>query len=446
MIWLRKEVKECVDYFKNHKGFHRFLCGLRDKYVSLSRVGGIVKLTNLSQEEKEDLQGLFPKIKEKNGTVVLSAEAFQKALLQTKYAEISLEMLLQGYFNETLESRRERMEREEQEWNQYLDNMQEPYQGTFSGKWLEKVRNEESYSSMYSFIKQHYRVDKEQLALELNVVLRGANQFPVLEGKEKSLPIFAAEISGSPHYFDEGTRANRLLYYCMEEYVHAHGIEMGGWYEDEKTYQVERRNEMYYLVGLTKDDISNRSVVYGVHLRKRSGTLHAGIEAFIEEGEPVTVMLCQMHEIKEVYSEMKKIYVFENPSVFSAFIQMVEKKNISAMCTNGQLSLTSLLLLDGLVESGGCIYYAGDFDPEGLQIGDRLKQRYGEQLILWHYGADDYEICKSSVDLNQRRLNKLKGIRSKELELMVKLLEEEKLAGYQERLIEEYVRDVVNPL
>lgn len=30
-------------------------------------------------------------------------------------------------------------------------------------------------------------------------------------------------------------------------------------------------------------------------------------------------------------------------------------------------------------------WYAGDFDPEGLLIAQKLKLRYGERLNLWMY-------------------------------------------------------------
>ena len=435
------KLEECICYLKSHKGFHQLLCGMREKYISLSRVGGTIKLVNLTQEEKADLLGFFPKLREKNKIITISAEEFQHALAETKFSEISVEMILEAYFGESLESKQEQKKREELEWNQYLDKVQAPYQDTFSGNWMQKIRKIGSTSSAYVLLKQHYNEDKEQFAYILDAVLQSANQFPVFFGSEKALALFAADITGSPHFFDEGTKANRLLVYLMEEYVALQGSDISGWYE-EKVYEVERKNELYYQVGLTKDDISNRSVIYGVHLRKSSGTLHAGIEGFLKEKEPVTVMLHQMHKIKEVFSDTKEIYVFENPSVFSAFLEMTKTIHISAMCTNGQLSLTSLLLLDQFVQSGGTIFYAGDFDPEGLQIADKLKIRYKEHFVLWHYNEEDYRRSKSSVEFNQRRLQKLKGIQSKELEVMKEILLEEKKAGYQERLMDVYVKEI----
>lgn len=36
------------------------------------------------------------------------------------------------------------------------------------------------------------------------------------------------------------------------------------------------------------------------------------------------------------------------------------------------------------------LYYSGDYDPEGLGIAQRLKDRYKDRLILWEYKPEYY--------------------------------------------------------
>ena len=43
---------------------------------------------------------------------------------------------------------------------------------------------------------------------------------------------------------------------------------------------------------------------------------------------------------------------------------------------NGQPRLSSLLLLDLFAKAKMEVWYAGDFDPEGLLIAQKLKQYY----------------------------------------------------------------------
>lgn len=54
-------------------------------------------------------------------------------------------------------------------------------------------------------------------------------------------------------------------------------------------------------------------------------------------------------------------------------------------------------------------WYAGDFDPEGLLIAQRLKLRYKKQLELWKYHVDLYEKYLSEVELSDRRIKKCNG-------------------------------------
>ncbi len=62
------------------------------------------------------------------------------------------------------------------------------------------------------------------------------------------------------------------------------------------------------------------------------------------------------------------------------------------ICTSGQLREASWQLLDLLAASGCSLYYAGDFDPEGLAIADRLWQTYGDRFHLWHMTLQDYQM------------------------------------------------------
>ena len=67
---------------------------------------------------------------------------------------------------------------------------------------------------------------------------------------------------------------------------------------------------------------------------------------------------------------MPAVYVMENPAVFSAILDANDNSRLPPLvCTSGPLSVAALLLLDELVAAGGILYYSGDFDPEGLQIG-----------------------------------------------------------------------------
>ena len=145
---------------------------------------------------------------------------------------------------------------------------------------------------------------------------------------------------------------------------------------------------------------------------KRDGSLHRGIEGFFLEKEPMRLTLHTMGSIEVIRAQRKQVYVVENPAVFS--VLTARYPECAAVCINGQPRLAALLLLDSLKGSHR-FFYAGDFDPEGILIAQRLKERYGESLHLWKYDKKWYLQFLSEVELNPRRLKKLEQVYIDEL-------------------------------
>ena len=94
---------------------------------------------------------------------------------------------------------------------------------------------------------------------------------------------------------------------------------------------------------------------------------------------------------------------------------------------------------------GKFTYYNGDFDPEGLLIAQKLKDKY-DDLISSCYDAGDYEACISSNKISNQSLKKLNNIHSDELLEMKELLFEKKQAAYQENNKENIIKYVKNIL
>lgn len=84
------------------------------------------------------------------------------------------------------------------------------------------------------------------------------------------------------------------------------------------------------------------------------------------------------------------------------------------------------------------IYYAGDFDPEGLQIADKLKDLYKDKVEFMLYDEKYYEKIISDKELDLKRIGKLKSIKDKDLKDISNYLIKYKKAAYQELLIDEY--------
>ena len=113
------------------------------------------------------------------------------------------------------------------------------------------------------------------------------------------------------------------------------------------------------------------------------------------------------------------------------------------VCTSGQLKEGSWQLLDLLSQTGCQFYYAGDFDPEGLSIADRLWKEYGTRVHFWHMEPQDYRRAISEKEIaGENRLRQLEQIECPALRPTAQAVLQEKRAGYQEALAEQYLEDL----
>ena len=99
--------------------------------------------------------------------------------------------------------------------------------------------------------------------------------------------------------------------------------------------------------------------------------------------------------------------------------------------------LMGLMVLELLAKSGTKVYYAGDLDPEGILIAQKLSRYYKGEFHYWHMETADYEKCRSEEVISPKRMKILERITDGRLKPVVDRIEEYGPAGYQEMLVEE---------
>ncbi|MEG0995110.1 MAG: DUF2399 domain-containing protein, partial [Bacilli bacterium] len=75
------------------------------------------------------------------------------------------------------------------------------------------------------------------------------------------------------------------------------------------------------------------------------------------------------------------VFIFENPSILNALLQL--NVDASVIITSGNPNFVIYEIIEKLILSGNHLYYNGDFDPEGLLIAYKLKEKYYDQLTLF---------------------------------------------------------------
>ena len=96
-----------------------------------------------------------------------------------------------------------------------------------------------------------------------------------------------------------------------------------------------------------------------------------------------------------------------------------------------------------LAGSGCRIRYSGDFDPEGIQIADRLVLR-NKNIRPWRMSPEDYNSIEKSETINEKRLKMLENISDSELKNTAGLILSSKKSAYQELLTETLRKDILS--
>ena len=418
--------KECLEYFNQSPVWKKVLKGFRDKNSSYGRFGGKVVLKNLKFQDIEELEGFFGKSFHGQKSVTVSAEKFRQALEASRYKDITPEYLLENFFGEPLLGKQEQKllrEREkEKTWQKFLKD----YKGTEIEKAVELLRK---------IVKDS---DSQELAEWDRALRLGAemyNHLPYRQSDKLYLAVFAAMLTGNPHAFDNGTTAGNFLYQIIQMDLEIREIKI----ESSEIFPAYKRQKSYLLAGIMLDDISNYAMLYQVQAVKKDGNLHKGMEGFASERHIVQVPLAVIAEWESLHCTQEEIYIVENPSVFAVLCGKEKAGNTrrAYMCMNGQPRLAGLMVLDLFAKSGIRVYYAGDLDPEGILIAQKLSQYYKGEFHYWHMETADYEKCRSEEVISPKRMKILERITDERLKSVVDRIEEYGTAGYQEMLVEE---------
>ncbi|MGG3843492.1 TIGR02679 family protein [Anoxybacillus kestanbolensis] len=404
-------VEEAVQFFRGECSFHRLFCEMKKKYESLGRIGGTISVSSFSAEEKEAIASFFGKEMSR-----VSLAAFEQQLANTRFAGISLVELLSCYFGEPLVTKKEQQQEIEREKEAYFTRLMNTYRA--QRDWLMAVEKQR-------FVQLAYQQNHHALEAALSAVCRALEQLPSTYVR---LPVFAQKVANDPHMFDLHTLAGKLLLSALEFYTDT----------EYDLSAVEDVNELLQSYRLLREDVLNFVTCAGVMAETEKGR-HPVFAAACATNTALNVPLREVMPLVRAYPSVgNNVFVVENAGVFSTLLDA----NVPLISTNGQLNLATRWLFDLLVKEGVTFYYSGDFDPEGLKMAQRLVERYGSSVRLWHYDCSDYLATKPTVPLSDERLAKLQSVTLHDLQPVKQEILRRKKAGYQEALVEQLRREV----
>ncbi len=402
-------------YFKEQKGYDRFINKLYQKYKSLSKFSGTIKLEDITLEESITLSRFFGRTYEVGDTVSISIKKFISIMESSKYTDFNISTLVEEYLNIKLTTNKEEKDALKKEEENYYQSIIESNRGKGS-LWLKDIVA--SKKLPYKLIHQRYSKNKIALKKELTNIINLIDNLP----KERTLlPIYASTYTKDPHYLDIDNNHSIIFFYALS-------------YLDNTNFPNTREAKIKLLskYNIEIDNISNFAITYNLLSNKDY------INKFSEEKESLILNIQNIISTDYFDTKAKKVFILENPSILTEIIS--RKIEASIIIADGFPNTSVHLLIEKLIETNNKIYYNGDFDPEGLLIAKKLKDKYQDNLILFCYNVEDYKNCVSKKKISDIRLKKLSSIETEELQQIKELLLKNKYSAYQENNKENIIK------
>lgn len=409
-----KLADEAIRFFRSHPVYRQVCETAARKYYGLGKITGSIGLQRFSEDDYEALAGFigispFDLSKKKSLSFSKWLQAYQKS----RFAAVPFEAVVVGVTGRELVSKAEKEGQLESEQEDFCSQIREDF------PYLRFVLRERDWLFLFQAF-QLGTLGNEELGL-LNACIGG------LPGEDNPvrLPVFAQKMSGNPHRLDSQTALGGIFYRLLVLFSRLE------W--EAQLSETERKNQVYLNNGLIRDDILNFVTVNGMRAEAK-GERHPMWEASVAHQVTWNVPLKHLLELDKIYpSEGKAVWAIENSSVFSAIQDSFP--GLPLICTQGQFTFAVWKLLEKLPED--CrIFYAGDFDPEGLQIADKLVSRYPQKVMLFCMDEAHYLKAIPETVIGPESMKRLANIRSGQLESAKNRMEKLGKAAYQENLLD----------
>ena len=405
-------------YFKERRGFDRLFTLLKQKYISLNRFSGTVTLKNITEIESKDLSNFFGMTIEQGSTFKTSFAKIEKKLKETKYSDFTWDELFKNYFEKQIVTKKEKSEMFKKEETLFYQRILKQTPEELKS-WFETII--QSKNEISQIFLRKYKKNKQSFETELLNLLKIISK--TKENNPTSLTILAST-SSNPHFLDLGTSTSNLFFKLTANY-----------YKKKEPKTTIEKIKFLSDLNIYIDTLSNFVIIYNF---KSDSEL---INTFTKEKQPLNLNLNNILTIGKIDTDLKKVLVFENPSMLPVFA----KYNIPIIISYGNPNFAFYKVIEKLIETKNQIYYNGDFDPEGLVIAANICEKF-PQIKLFCYQKEDYFNSKSKNLVSESRLKKLDNIKLPELKQIKELLKKEKSSAYQEKNIqniENYIKKLI---
>jgi uncharacterized protein (TIGR02679 family) len=406
--WRGRSEEKARQYF-NRPGFRRMLSLLWKRYEVLERIGGQITVGRAQEEECEAINAFLGKYYRPGQSILLKLEDFQNELRESAFpfSIPELHQIIEGF---PLLTRSEKNTLRQKAWTQMFTDVKEHIgeEPAYVRVWLRQLH--EGSAPGYRTLLEQFRIDHTQAGISIQHAAKSLCILfssvsddtaisPVPSTPLIRLPYLAVMATGDSHALDWKRPAGRLLYYALrdrrmddvgDDLLQTNLDEMA--HEEDHVMDTLTMREVYRSSGIADDDLS--------------AIVHIYIPLIDHLPVPSVWTLRQIELMKPV-PNISAIYVVENPAVFSMLLDASNDRLIGIregrlslnspmpmlVCSSGPASAAALRLFRIIIEESSqvCpIFYSGDFDVKGLEMGVVLANRFPEQFNSWRFDVSTY--------------------------------------------------------
>ena len=326
---------------------------------------GIIARAGATLEERRALDDLLGRRSTTGKQLSLDLAELEQTLRSSGMAE-SLEDAVAACRG-PVENKRVRAGQERAEWDALFARLGLHQQG-----WIAALARDGSLK----------RLVRGDLAMAGRLVERAIRVVSRDPREEVLLANLAAAVAGDSHALDRGQPLATL---CLRAIATLHGID--------GQQSAGARRKAWAAIGVIIDDLSAPVLVFNLCAAAGS-PLEAVLALHREQGQPAFLTYRQLQGGQPVGDV---VFVCENPSVVSAAARELGPQCRPLVCTNGQPTSATHLLLSQLRRAGADLRCHADFDWAGLRIVEQLVREHG--AVPWRMTAADYGGIEGSVRL-----------------------------------------------
>ena len=421
--------KSAINYYKNSSAYRKMCKDLMMKYKRYGRLTGRISLKDYTDKQKVKIADFVGEsVADLGSKNDVSVAKIKSAHLDTKYGDYDLAYLASEVTGIGLSVDSDGSKPSKEAIKETIRDEIRQLLSAVRPDVLDEIMDKIYYENKYKEISLG---DIYFLGNAIEKINQRVGQFDGVNFDNYIyLAVFAAEITSNPYEFDEGTVLGDWLFRIL---ALTYGDKPAG-----MSY-MEYRDRVFEHYGILLDDIFHFLSVNHM-LARSNGEVNSVWSASCRNQVSWKAPLKHILKMDLIYPELgDALILVENASVF--YILSAMFNSLPIVCFHGKLRKSIWTFMDKLSKDAK-VYYAGDFDPEGLKMADDLKQAYGDMIDLSLMRMKYYEGSKPRTKIKPANLDILDKIRDEKLKEVAEAIKDTKLVGHQYNLIEMYVEHI----